>query len=331
MSFPPILVTGGAGYIGAHTCKLLKARGYMPVVVDNLVYGHKDFVKWGPLYEGEISDTQLLDHLFTQYKPHAVIHFAAYAYVGESVSDPEKYYLNNVMATLSLLTQMRKHQCLNLVFSSSCAVYGIPDSVPILETAPTRPMSPYGKSKWMVEQMLQDFSIAYGLRSVSLRYFNAAGADPLGEIGESHDPETHLIPLAIAAALGKMSGKNSELQLFGKDYPTPDGTAIRDYIHVCDLASAHHLSLEFLKQGGATSAFNLGTGRGHSVQEVITTVEKVSSRSVPFVVCPRRSGDPPILFADASAACRVLGWKPEYSDLQTQIEHAFRWHQLTLS
>lgn len=318
-----VLVTGGAGYVGAHGCKALAAAGYRPVVLDNLVYGHEQAVQWGPFERGDIADRGRLDEVLETYRPSAVMHFAAFAYVGESVGDPGKYYRNNVGGTLTLLEAMRDHGIDKLVFSSTCATYGEPQAVPITEDEPQTPINPYGMSKLMVEQMLADFARAHGLRSTPLRYFNAAGASPDGEIGEAHDPETHLIPLALAAA----AGQGPELTVFGDDYPTPDGTCIRDYIHVSDLADAHVRALHYLEEGGPSRAFNLGTGAGVSVREILDSVERVTGRAVPCRTGPRRPGDPPVLVADASRAKRDLGWQPRLSDIDTIIATAWKWHQ----
>jgi len=318
-----ILVTGGAGYIGSHTCKALRAAGYTPVTLDNMIYGHDWAVKWGPLVRGDILNADDLDAVFAEYKPAAVLHFAAFAYVGESVTDPEKYYRNNVAGSLSLLSAMRRHQCSRIVFSSTCATYGEPERVPLTEDHPTRPLSPYGTTKLMIEQMLKDFEVGYGFKYTALRYFNAAGADPDGEIGEDHDPETHLIPLVIAAGMGR----RQNVTIFGTDYPTPDGTAVRDYIHVTDLAQAHVLALGKLLAGGASSTYNLGTGTGNSVREVIQAVERVSGKPVPVAEGPRRAGDSPGLYADSGAIIRELGWKPRYMDINAIVETAWRWHE----
>jgi UDP-arabinose 4-epimerase len=317
-----VLVTGGAGYIGSHACKALARAGYTPVACDNLVYGHAWAVRWGPLEHGDISERAWLDELITRYRPAAVMHFAAYAYVGESVQDPGKYYRNNVAGTLTLLEAMRDHGIGHLIFSSTCATYGIPARVPIGEETPQVPINPYGASKLMIERMLTDFEVAHGLRSICLRYFNAAGADSAGEIGEDHDPETHLIPLAIRGA----QGGGPPLSIFGTDYDTPDGTAIRDYVHVTDLAEAHVLALADLLGGGASGMLNLGTGRGYSVLEVVHAIEAVGGRPVPLRESPRRAGDPPVLVADAHRAMQRLKWQPRYSDLSTIIETAWRWH-----
>ena len=317
-----ILVTGGAGYIGSQTCKALARAGYNPVTLDNMVYGHEWAVRWGALVTGDILDPVVLDELFAAHAPQAVIHFAAYAYVGESVSDPQKYYRNNVSGTLSLLEAMRRHGCGRIVFSSTCATYGEPREIPIPESHPQCPVNPYGWSKLMIEQMLRDFDAAYGLRHVALRYFNAAGADPDGELGEEHDPETHLIPLAVLAA----QGRRGPLSVFGRDYLTPDGTAIRDYIHVADLARAHVAALRFLFAEDRSEAFNLGTGTGHTVQQVVSMVEKVGGRKVPVLDAPRRAGDPPALVAVADKAGKVLGWRPQLPGLEEIIKTAWDWH-----
>lgn len=318
-----VLVTGGAGYIGSHTCKLLHEKGYVPIVLDSLIYGHRSFVKWGPFFKGDIADSEILAEIFKQFRPVAVIHFAAFAYVGESVSDPAKYYSNNVSGTLSLLESMRKTTCSKIVFSSSCATYGIPGVVPIDEKQPQAPINPYGNSKLMVEKILRDYDHAYGIKSVSLRYFNAAGCDPEGEIGEDHTPETHLIPLAIYNILGK----TQYLEIFGTDYDTEDGTAVRDYIHVNDLAEAHIKSIEFIESEKISDTFNLGTGNGISVQEIVDTVNKVTEKQVNVVYGKRRTGDPGKLVADASKANRTLNWLPKRSDVNTIVSDAWKWHQ----
>ncbi len=323
MTEKTILVTGGAGYIGSHTCKLLQSRGYTPIVLDNLVYGHRSFVKWGPLYQGDIDDSLLLDAIFQEHCPAAVIHFAAFAYVGESVADPGKYYRNNVAGTLGLLEGMRKNGCMKMVFSSSCATYGLPGALPIREEQVQVPINPYGRSKLMVENILADFDHAYGMKSVSLRYFNAAGADADGELGEDHTPETHLIPLTMYSVLGRI--KN--LEIYGTDYATPDGTAVRDYIHVTDLADAHVRSLEYLEAEKKSQAFNLGTGNGLSVQEIVDAVEQVTGTRVPVVYGTRRPGDPPMLVADAGKAEKYLHWSPSASDATNIVTSAWNWHK----
>lgn len=318
-----VFVTGGAGFIGSHTAKALSIAGYEPVVIDNLSRGFPEAVQWGPLENVDILDGPALRSLFKRYSPAAVLHFAAYAYVGESVSEPFLYYRNNIAGTLSLLEAMRSAACRNIVFSSTCATYGIPESLPISEETPQVPVNPYGQSKLVVEQLLKAADIAYGLRSVALRYFNAAGADPAGEIGECHDPETHLIPLALQAAVGL----RNELTVFGNDYPTPDGSCVRDYIHVSDLADAHVLALQWLLDGGETSAFNLGNERGYSVFEVIDTVKRITGLDVPFKIGPRREGDPPQLIASATKAREVLKWVPKRASLERQIKDAWLWQR----
>ena len=318
-----ILVTGGAGYVGSHACKALANSGFVPVTYDNLSRGHREAVRWGPLVEGDLHDRARLAEAMRTHKPVAVMHFAAFAYVGESVSDPELYYSNNVGGTLALLSAMREAGIGRIVFSSTCATYGNPEAVPIGESAPQRPVNPYGETKLAIEHALHWYGGAYGLRSVALRYFNAAGADLDGEIGEEHEPETHLIPLVVRAALGQAG----PIGIFGTDYPTADGTAVRDYIHVADLADAHIRALRYLEAGGASAAFNLGTGRGHSVREVIAAVENATGRAVPKREEARRPGDPPELVADAARAGEVLGWLPQHSDLPTIVGSALRWHE----
>lgn len=322
MTDAKVLVTGGAGYVGSHACKALAAEGFTPVTFDNLVYGHEWSVKWGPLEVGDLTDPWRVSEVIRKYQPVAALHFAAYAYVGESVKDPDKYYYNNVFGSVSLLRALIRDGVKAVAFSSTCATYGIPEQVPITEEHAQKPVNPYGASKRMVEQILGDYDRAYGCRSVSLRYFNAAGADPEGEIGEDHDPETHAIPLALAAALGD----RASFDIYGTDYPTEDGTAIRDYIHVSDLASAHVLALKYLMAGGDSTALNLGTGVGHSVKGLIASVERVSDKPVPARNTDRRPGDPPILVADATKAKQVLGWAPEYTTLDRIIDTAYRWY-----
>lgn len=318
-----ILVTGGAGYIGAHCCKALAAAGYRPIVVDNLVYGHRDAVRWGQMEQGDIADAAFLDSVLARHRPAAVIHFAAYAYVGESVTDPGKYYRNNVAGTLSLLEAMHRAATDKLVFSSTCATYGIPAAVPISEDSPQHPINPYGRTKLMVEQMLGDFQAAHGLNAIALRYFNAAGADPECEAGEDHDPETHLIPLALDA----VAGRGPALTVHGDDYDTPDGTCVRDYIHVTDLADAHVRAMARLLGGSSSDRINLGTGTGSSIREVLEAVGRIAGRVVPHSFGPRRPGDPPVLVADPSRAGDVLGWTPHHSDLETIIQTAWAWHR----
>jgi UDP-glucose 4-epimerase len=323
---PTILVTGGAGYIGSHAALLLKRAGYEVVILDNLVYGHQDIVDnvlKTTLVIGDTSDRAALDQLFATYPIAAVMHFAAYAYVGESVTDPGKYYQNNVVGTLTLLDAMRAAGVNKFVFSSTCATYGVPETTPIPENHPQAPINPYGASKLMVERILADYSHAYNLRSVYFRYFNAAGADPEGLLGEDHQPETHLIPLVLQTALGL---RNS-VSIFGTDYPTPDGTCIRDYIHVNDLADAHVLGLEYLLKGGETTVFNLGNGNGFSVKDVIETARQITGRDIKALECDRRPGDPPALIGSSEKARTTLGWQPKYADLQAIITHAWQWHQ----
>ncbi|MEQ1767644.1 MAG: UDP-glucose 4-epimerase GalE [Methylotenera sp.] len=316
-----VLVVGGAGYIGSHMVKMLLANGHEVVTFDNLSGGHRDAVLGGKFVFGDLADTEALDKVFTEYKPQAVMHFASFIQVGESVRRPDIYYRNNFSNTLNLLDAMVTHGVKHFIFSSTAAVFGEPDYVPIDEAHPNRPVNPYGRSKWMVEQVLADYDLAFGLKSVCLRYFNAAGADPEGQLGERHDPETHLVPLILQAA----SGRRTEIQVFGRDYDTPDGTCVRDYIHIVDLCSAHLLALEYLVNGGGSERFNLGNGAGFSVQQVIDTVEKVTGRKVKVVDGPRRAGDPARLVADATRARAQLGWKPVFDDLEAIVAHAWAW------
>jgi UDP-arabinose 4-epimerase len=316
-----ILVTGGAGYIGSHCCKALAEAGHEPIVFDNVVMGHREAVRWGPFIEGDMRDVTALGAAIREARPDAVLHFGALALVGESVAHPERYYSVNVGGTLNLLEAMRAAGVDRLVFSSTCAVYGEPERVPMTEDLPRRPINPYGASKLACEMMMEDFDSAHKIRSVRLRYFNAAGADPKAEIGEWHDPETHLIPLVLDAALGRRPA----ISIFGTDYPTPDGTALRDYIHVMDLAEAHLSALRHLMDGGGSLALNLGTGSGASVREVIKTVEGVTGRKVPVVEAPRRAGDPPALVADPRRAETLLKWRAK-KDLSAMVEDAWRWH-----
>ncbi|GAB4301262.1 MAG: UDP-glucose 4-epimerase GalE [Oscillatoriaceae cyanobacterium] len=321
-----ILVTGGAGYIGSHAVLALKQAGYNPIILDNLVYGHRDIVERVlkvELVEGDISDRALLDRLFATHDIAAIVHFAAYAYVGESVTDPAKYYRNNVVGTLTLLEAAIAANIKKIVFSSTCATYGMPETLPLTEDHPQNPINPYGGSKLMVERILNDFDTAYGLKSVIFRYFNAAGADPSGTLGEDHNPETHIIPLVLQTCLGQ----RDSISIFGTDYPTPDGTCIRDYIHVNDLATAHILGLEYLIGGGNSDAFNLGCGGGFSVQDVIETTLKVTGIPVKTVVTERRPGDPPVLVGSSEKAKQILGWSPQYPQLEDIIAHAWQWHQ----
>lgn len=325
-SHPTILVTGGAGYIGSHAVLALQRAGYKVVVLDNLVYGHRDIVEkvlQVELVVGDTSDRPLLDQLFASHEIAAVMHFAAYAYVGESVTDPAKYYRNNVVGTLTLLEAMLAASINKFVFSSTCATYGVPQTVPIPEDHPQNPINPYGMSKLMVEQILADFDRAYDFKSVRFRYFNAAGADPTGQLGEDHNPETHLIPLVLMAALGK----RESVSVFGTDYPTPDGTCLRDYIHVTDLAEAHVLGLQYLLKGGDTGIFNLGNGNGFSVKQVIEAAQQVTGQEIKVVECDRRPGDPPALVGSSDKAREILGWHPQYADLKEILTHAWQWHQ----
>ena len=321
-----ILVTGGAGYIGSHAVLALKQAGYEVIILDNLSSGHREIVEQVlkvELIVGDISDRALLDQIFTTHNITAVMHFAAYIAVGESVTDPAKYYRNNVTGTLTLLEAMVAASINKFVFSSSCALYGIPKTVPLVEDHPQDPISPYATTKWMVEQILSDFDHAYGLKSVCFRYFNAAGADPTGLLGEDHAPETHLIPLVLFAGLGKINS----ISIFGTDYPTRDGTCIRDYIHVTDLAQAHVLGLEYLVKGEDSAVFNLGNGSGFSVREVIETAKEITGKEINMVECDRRPGDPPVLVGSSDKARRVLGWHPQYPNLNDILAHAWQWHQ----
>ncbi|MCI8274500.1 MAG: UDP-glucose 4-epimerase GalE [Lachnospiraceae bacterium] len=317
-----ILITGGAGYIGSHINKRLNEQGFETVVFDNLVYGHREAVRWGILETGDLADQNRLYEIFKKYPIDGVFHFAAYAYVGESVLKPSKYYNNNVVNTLHLLDAMGKYQVKNLVFSSTCATYGVPEQMPITEEMDQRPINPYGASKLMIERILADYHQAYGLNYCCLRYFNAAGADPQGEIGESHTPETHLIPLILEAA----AGDRDAIRVFGTDYPTRDGSCIRDYIHVTDLADAHLRAMEYLRNGGDSACMNLGNCVGNSVLEVIRAAEEVTGRAIPSIMEERRAGDPPILVGDAKRAQNLLGWKPQYGDIRVILEHAWKWY-----
>lgn len=317
-----VLVTGGAGYIGSHTAKALARAGHQPLVLDNLSAGHRWAVQWGPLIEGDLADTELVRRTLEENHVEAVMHFAASLLVGESVREPRKYFWNNVVNTLRLLDAMRDTGVKAMVFSSSAATYGEPEKTPIPEAHPTRPINPYGETKLAMERTLFWYGVAYGLRWVALRYFNAAGADPDGELGEEHDPETHLIPLVIQAALGRRAG----VEIYGTDYPTPDGTAIRDYLHITDLAEAHLLALQYLAAGGESMAMNLGTGKGNSVREVVAAVGRVSPAPVPVREGPRRAGDPPVLVADPSRAFQVLKWRPKHAKLDEIVRSAWNWH-----
>lgn len=313
-----VLVTGGAGFIGSHTCKALRQSGLVPVTFDNLSTGHRDAVRFGPFVQGDCRDSAAVEAALRTHSISAVIHFAASAYVGESVANPGRYYDNNLGGMIGLLAGCHAAGVDRIVFSSSCATYGIPDALPIVESTPQRPINPYGRTKLVCEHMLADHAAAHGLRFVALRYFNAAGADPEGELSERHDPETHLLPLALRAA----AGTGGPLHVFGTDYPTPDGTCIRDYIHVCDLARAHVLALRHLAEGGGNLAVNLGTGRGVSIREILAGIGTLTGRPVPVIWGPRRPGDPPALVADPSAAARHLGFRAERSDLASILADA---------
>ena len=320
-----ILVTGGAGYIGSHAVWALQQAGYRVLILDNLVYGHKDLVDdvlKADLIVGSTLDKGLLESIFAEHDISAVMHFSAYAYVGESVTNPSKYYENNVVGTLSLLDAMVDAEVKSFVFSSTCATYGVPQELPIPENHPQNPINPYGATKLMVERILTDYDKAYGLKSVCFRYFNAAGAHPEGLLGEDHNPETHLIPLVLQTALGKRDA----IYIFGTDYPTQDGTCVRDYIHVSDLADAHILGLEYLLRGGESSKFNLGNGNGFSVREVIEAAQRVTGKAIPVIEAERRPGDPPALVGGSDRAREVLGWNPQYGDIDTILNHAWQWH-----
>jgi UDP-glucose-4-epimerase GalE len=317
-----ILITGGAGYIGSHAVKLFLARSHEVWVYDNLAMGHRQAVPADRLVVGDLAETARLDHVLVERRIEAVVHFAAWAFVGESVKDPAKYYQNNLVNTLNLMEAARRHRVDRFVFSSTCATFGAPEKMPITEETPQQPINPYGRTKLMLEWAMSDFARAYGSGFAALRYFNAAGAAADGSLGEDHDPETHLIPLAIYAAMGK----RPQLEVFGTDYPTPDGTCIRDYIHVDDLAEAHLLALEKLGPG-MELRYNLGIGRGYSVREVIRTVEEVTGKKVPVKEGPRRAGDPPVLVASSEKVQRELGWRPHYTDLRGIVETAWNWHR----
>jgi UDP-glucose-4-epimerase GalE len=319
---PSILVTGGAGYIGSHAAKALSAAGYGVVIYDDLSAGHAAAALGRPLVRGDIHDVPLLRETIRRHAVGGVMHFAAWLAVGDSVKDPAGYYYNNVNGALAVLQAMVAEQVPHLVFSSTCAVYGEPQETPLTETHPTRPVNAYGETKLAIERALPHYERAYGLRSMRLRYFNAAGADPDGELGEDHDPEVHLIPRAIDAAVG-----GAPLLVFGEDYPTPDGTCLRDYVHVTDLAEAHVLALQALESGAASDAYNLGYGRPASVRQVIETVERVTARKVPWSLAPRREGDPAVLFASSEKTARALAWRPRYADLDAIVGTAWRWHE----
>lgn len=318
-----VLVTGGAGYIGSHACKALRAAGYSPVTFDNLETGWQDAVKFGPFEKGDLLDRARLDEVFAAHKPVAVMHFAALSQVGEAMSQPGRYWRNNVEGSLTLIEAAVAAGCLDFVFSSTCATYGEHDNVVLDEDTPQMPLNAYGASKRAIEDILRDFEAAHGLRKVIFRYFNVAGADPEGEVGEHHRPETHLVPLMLEA----IDGKRDALTVFGTDYDTPDGTCIRDYVHVSDLVDAHVLGLNWLKDGKGSKVFNLGTGTGFSVREVIDHSRTVTNREVPHVIGPRRAGDATKLVSGSVRAEQELGWKPARSDLRTMIADAWRWHE----
>ncbi len=317
-----MLVTGGAGYIGSHTAKALSRAGYQVVVYDDLSAGHREAVRFGPFVEGDLADLELLRTTLRRFAVGAVVHFAALLAVGESVHDPLRYYRHNVGGTLTLLEAMAAAAVPRLVFSSTCAVYGEPEETPIAETHPTRPINAYGETKLAIERALPHCRRAFGLQAAVLRYFNAAGADPDGELGEDHDPEVHLIPRAIQAATG-----GAPLEIFGDDYPTPDGTCLRDYVHVSDLADAHVLALQALEETGRAATVNLGSGRPSSVRDVVAMVERVTGRPVPVRLAARRDGDPTVLFAESRLAAAGLHWRPRHSDLETIVRTAWAWHQ----
>lgn len=317
-----ILITGGAGYVGSHANKQLNRSGYETIVFDNLVYGHREFVKWGEFFFGDLANRKSIRHCFSTYPIEAVMHFGGFAYVGESVTDPSRYYGNNVVNTLNLLDIMKEFQTKYFIFSSSCAVYGIPQRIPLTEDHPQHPINPYGRTKLMVENILKDYDRAYGIRYVNLRYFNAAGADPNGGIGEDHDPETHLIPLVLQAA----AGRRSSVSVFGSDYPTADGTCVRDYVHVNDLADAHVLALESLERQ-TEATYNLGNGEGFSVRQIIETAQRIVGHDIPILEAGRRAGDPAVLVAGNLRACRELGWTPQLADLEAIVRTAWNWEQ----
>jgi UDP-glucose 4-epimerase len=318
-----VLIVGGAGYIGSHMVQMLAERGHEPVVFDNFSTGHRDAVRGGTLIEGDLGEPAALERAFGAHQFDAVMHFASFIAVGESVRDPASYYRNNLTNTLSLLDAMRQHGVGRFIFSSTAAIFGEPEYVPIDERHPLRPISPYGFTKYAVERALADYGAAYGLRAVSLRYFNAAGADPQARLGERHEPETHLIPLVLRAASGRSDG----IKVFGRDYDTQDGTCVRDYIHVLDLCEAHLLALERLCAGGESAAYNLGNGAGFSVEEVIACAERVSGTCIARSYAPRRAGDPARLVADSRLARVELGWQPRYAELEIILRHAWAWEQ----
>ncbi len=323
MSNEKVLVVGGAGYIGSHTNKMLNQAGHETLVLDNLSYGHRDFVKWGELIEGDMADEDLLDRIFIQYHIKAVMHFSAFIAVGESVQKPGLYYDNNVSKTVTLLNKMVQHNVPYFIFSSTCAIMGEPQYLPLDENHPRNPINPYGWSKFMVEQILKDFELAHGVKSTILRYFNASGADPDGEVGEKHDPETHLIPLILDAVMGV----RENITVFGTDYDTRDGTCIRDYIHVNDLAQAHLLALDWMIENQRCNHFNLGNGEGFTVKEIIEVVEKVTGKPVPIKLGERREGDAASLIGSSEKARHLLGWRPRLNSIEDIVSTAWTWHQ----
>lgn len=323
MATQTVLVTGGAGYIGSHTCKALSQNGFLPVVVDNLSSGNFEAVKWGPFEKGDIRDRVRLDAVMSQYKPAAIMHFAALIQVGESVQNPAAYYDNNVVGSFTLLDTARTHNVQNIVLSSTAAVYGIPQTDLITESHPTNPINPYGNTKLTMENMIRDYAAAYPLQYAILRYFNAAGADPEGELGTAYKTTTHLVPLLMQVAGGELA----EMKVFGDDYPTRDGSAIRDFLHISDLAAAHVLALRHIMDGKGSVTLNLGTSKGSTVKEMLDAARLATGKPVPAAIHPRRAGDPPMLVADASAARSVLGWTPHHSDLSTILGTAWAWEQ----
>lgn len=322
-----ILIVGGAGYIGSHVNKFLTKKGYKTIVFDNLITGHNDFVKWGKFYKGDLGNLSDIENVFKENKIEAVMHFSAFAYVGESVKDPAKYYINNVSNTINLVETMRRYGVKYFIFSSTCATYGNPIKLPIDETHQQSPVNPYGRTKLIVEHILSDYENAYDIKYINLRYFNASGADTDLEIGERHNPETHLIPLSIYNAFGI----NKTITIFGTDYPTKDGTCIRDYIHVEDLAQAHWLALEYLKSNNKSDSFNLGNGDGFSVKEILNIVEKISGKKLNIIEGARREGDPPVLISSSQKAKKVLGWIPKFKNIEKIIETAYLWHKKDLN
>lgn len=322
-----LFITGGAGYVGSMTCKYLSQLGYDIIVLDNLAKGHRAFLKWGTFEEADITHQDHLRTLMQKWQPQAVLHFAAWTDVAESVCLPSKYYQNNVFGTLNLLNVMKENGVMALIFSSTCSTYGLPQRIPMEEGDPQNPINPYGETKLIIERMLKFYEKAHGIQSVSLRYFNAAGADPEGEVGEAHQPETHLIPLILEVALGV----RPHITIFGNDYPTQDGTCIRDYIHVSDLAQAHIQALEYLLQGGKSIALNLGSDRGYSVRQVIDIARKITQRPINEKIGSKRAGDVPVLYSNSQKAREILSWRPQYEEIEVVMSHAWAWHQKQLS